>query len=170
MDRFRSLQDAHGETLTHNYRPIQPLNDRVVLFNTGGDYDDKTDDNTLAGGGGKSTDDDANKEQIPNEYDESVTKQITTDVKDEYDIVGGSTTDSQEMPDDDLDVTPVKEPSGNNALMNDDDSVVSTEATAVKVTPTKKEVAKAQKGSGHIFAASHVLMVMTQVVTKHFWC
>lgn len=33
LEKFRALQDAHGHHLTHNFRPIQPLGDRVVLFN-----------------------------------------------------------------------------------------------------------------------------------------
>lgn len=39
---FRDLLDEEGEVLTHNFRPIQPLGDRVILFNI---IDD--DDNTL---------------------------------------------------------------------------------------------------------------------------
>lgn len=30
---FRDLLDEDGHILTHNFRPIQPLGDRVVLFN-----------------------------------------------------------------------------------------------------------------------------------------
>lgn len=31
---FRSLRDAEGNALTHNFRPIQPLNERIVLANS----------------------------------------------------------------------------------------------------------------------------------------
>lgn len=31
---FRSLRDADGNKLTHNFRPIQPLNERIVLANS----------------------------------------------------------------------------------------------------------------------------------------
>lgn len=30
---FRDLLDEEGHVLTHNFRPIQPLGDRVILFN-----------------------------------------------------------------------------------------------------------------------------------------
>lgn len=39
---FRDLLDEDGHVLTHNFRPIQPLGDRIILFNI---IDD--DDNTL---------------------------------------------------------------------------------------------------------------------------
>lgn len=39
---FRDLLDDDGHILTHNFRPIQPLGDRIILFNI---IDD--DDNTL---------------------------------------------------------------------------------------------------------------------------
>lgn len=31
---FRSLENAEGEPLNHNFRPIQEIGDRIVLFNT----------------------------------------------------------------------------------------------------------------------------------------
>lgn len=31
---FRSLRDPEGNKLTHNFRPIQPLNNRIVLANS----------------------------------------------------------------------------------------------------------------------------------------
>lgn len=34
IEAFRALEDEEGHPLTHNFRPIQPLGDRVVLFNT----------------------------------------------------------------------------------------------------------------------------------------
>lgn len=34
VQAFRALQDEEGHPLTHNFRPVQPLGDRVVLFNT----------------------------------------------------------------------------------------------------------------------------------------
>lgn len=39
---FRDLLDEDGHILTHNFRPIQPLGDRIVLFNI-----KDNDDNTL---------------------------------------------------------------------------------------------------------------------------
>lgn len=32
--KFRSLRDPEGNKLTHNFRPIQPLNNRIVLANS----------------------------------------------------------------------------------------------------------------------------------------
>lgn len=32
IEHFRSLQDSDGFMLTHNYRPIQPIGDRVVWY------------------------------------------------------------------------------------------------------------------------------------------
>ncbi|CAO1306342.1 unnamed protein product [Diamesa hyperborea] len=32
IENFRSLQDPEGNMLTHNYRPIQPIGDRVVWY------------------------------------------------------------------------------------------------------------------------------------------
>lgn len=40
---FRDLLDEDGHILTHNFRPIQPLGDRIILFNI-----IDNDDNTLA--------------------------------------------------------------------------------------------------------------------------
>nr|XP_029725889.1 carbonic anhydrase 1-like isoform X2 [Aedes albopictus] len=34
IEAFRALDDEEGHPLTHNFRPIQPLGDRVVLYNT----------------------------------------------------------------------------------------------------------------------------------------
>ncbi|XP_035785097.1 carbonic anhydrase 7-like [Anopheles albimanus] len=34
VQAFRALQDEHNSPLTHNFRPVQPLGDRVVLYNT----------------------------------------------------------------------------------------------------------------------------------------
>ncbi|XP_055530002.1 carbonic anhydrase 7 [Wyeomyia smithii] len=34
IEAFRALEDDEGHPLTHNFRPIQPLGDRVVMFNT----------------------------------------------------------------------------------------------------------------------------------------
>uniref|UniRef100_A0A182IYA9 carbonic anhydrase n=1 Tax=Anopheles atroparvus TaxID=41427 RepID=A0A182IYA9_ANOAO len=34
VQAFRALKDEDGHPLTHNFRPVQPLGDRVVLFNT----------------------------------------------------------------------------------------------------------------------------------------
>lgn len=31
---FRSLENSEGEPLNHNFRPIQDIGDRIVLFNT----------------------------------------------------------------------------------------------------------------------------------------
>lgn len=42
IEAFRALQDSHGHHLTHNFRPIQDIGDRIVLFNI-----DNVDDNTL---------------------------------------------------------------------------------------------------------------------------
>lgn len=39
---FRDLLDEEGHILTHNFRPIQPLGDRIILFNI-----IDNDDNTL---------------------------------------------------------------------------------------------------------------------------
>ncbi|XP_052861455.1 carbonic anhydrase 7 [Anopheles cruzii] len=34
VQAFRALEDEEGHPLTHNFRPVQPLGDRVVLYNT----------------------------------------------------------------------------------------------------------------------------------------
>ncbi|CAO1367149.1 unnamed protein product [Diamesa serratosioi] len=34
IESFRSLEDPEGNMLTHNYRPIQPIGDRIIWFNT----------------------------------------------------------------------------------------------------------------------------------------
>lgn len=34
IEAFRALEDEEGHPLTHNFRPVQPLGDRVVLYNT----------------------------------------------------------------------------------------------------------------------------------------
>uniref|UniRef100_A0A182QLY7 carbonic anhydrase n=1 Tax=Anopheles farauti TaxID=69004 RepID=A0A182QLY7_9DIPT len=34
VQAFRALEDEEGHPLTHNFRPVQPIGDRVVLFNT----------------------------------------------------------------------------------------------------------------------------------------
>lgn len=34
IEAFRALEDEEGRPLTHNFRPIQPLGDRVVMYNT----------------------------------------------------------------------------------------------------------------------------------------
>lgn len=39
---FRDLEDAHGHHLTHNFRPIQDIGDRIVRFNI-----ESLQDNTL---------------------------------------------------------------------------------------------------------------------------
>lgn len=33
MESFRELENEEGNALTHNFRPVQPLGDRIVLFN-----------------------------------------------------------------------------------------------------------------------------------------
>jgi hypothetical protein len=48
---FRALQNDEGHALSHNFRPIQPLGDRIVLYNIGQDFLDldndlKTEENT----------------------------------------------------------------------------------------------------------------------------
>lgn len=41
LQRFRSLEDSDGETLSHNFRPIQPIGDRVVWYTSDTlDHDD----------------------------------------------------------------------------------------------------------------------------------
>jgi Eukaryotic-type carbonic anhydrase len=35
LSRFRSLEDEEGQTLSHNFRPVQPIGDRVVWFTSG---------------------------------------------------------------------------------------------------------------------------------------
>lgn len=30
LDKFRSLEDSDGNTLSHNFRPVQPIGDRIV--------------------------------------------------------------------------------------------------------------------------------------------
>lgn len=52
---FRDLLDEDGHILTHNFRPIQPLGDRIVLFNIK-DNDDNALDRT-----------DSPKDEIPPE-------------------------------------------------------------------------------------------------------
>lgn len=32
LERFRSLEDTDGNTLSHNFRPVQPIGDRIVWF------------------------------------------------------------------------------------------------------------------------------------------
>ena len=34
IENFRSLEDAEGNKIIHNFRPIQPINDRIVWFNS----------------------------------------------------------------------------------------------------------------------------------------
>jgi carbonic anhydrase len=34
LELFRALLDEEGNPLTHNFRPVQPLGDRIVLYNT----------------------------------------------------------------------------------------------------------------------------------------
>uniref|UniRef100_A0A1B0CVX3 Putative carbonic anhydrase n=1 Tax=Lutzomyia longipalpis TaxID=7200 RepID=A0A1B0CVX3_LUTLO len=34
IEKFRALEDHEGAKMTHNFRPTQPIGDRVVLFNT----------------------------------------------------------------------------------------------------------------------------------------
>lgn len=66
--------------MTHNFRPIQPLGDRIVLFNT-----KDIDTNALDTGD--------NAEPAPPPVDESVEKSLTkieADAKNEYDTVDGS--------------------------------------------------------------------------------
>lgn len=84
LEKFRALQDSHGQTLTHNFRPIQPLGDRVVLFNT-----KDIDTNTLDNG--------EIPQPAPPSVDESVEKSLTKiedDPKNEYDTIDGSTEQS----------------------------------------------------------------------------
>lgn len=84
MEKFRVLQDSHGQTLTHNFRPIQPLGDRVVLFNT-----KDIDTNALDNGD--------NAEPAPPSVDDSAEKSFTkieADAKNEYETVDGSTEQS----------------------------------------------------------------------------
>ncbi|CAO1367188.1 unnamed protein product [Diamesa serratosioi] len=45
IENFRSLEDSEGNILNHNFRPIQPINDRIVWFNSN---DFAMDDNTLS--------------------------------------------------------------------------------------------------------------------------
>lgn len=33
LDAFRNLRTTEGKKLTHNFRPVQPLEDRIVLQN-----------------------------------------------------------------------------------------------------------------------------------------
>lgn len=84
LAKFRALQDSHGHTLTHNFRPIQPLGDRVVLFNT-----KDIDTNALDNGD--------NAEPPPPTVDETAEKSLTkieADAKNEYETVDGSTEQS----------------------------------------------------------------------------
>lgn len=46
MEAFRSLNSKEGK-MTHNFRPTQPVNDRIIYYN-GGDVDDEIKDNSLA--------------------------------------------------------------------------------------------------------------------------
>jgi carbonic anhydrase len=39
VEEFRSLQDTEGDYMTHNNRPVQPIGDRIVLFNEVENYD-----------------------------------------------------------------------------------------------------------------------------------
>lgn len=110
IEKFRALQDSHGQTLTHNFRPIQPLGDRVVLFNT-----KDIDTNALDTGD--------NAEPAPPSVDESDDKSLTkieADAKNEYETVDGSSEQSgddierskpdiAEMPDNDINQQDVKE-------------------------------------------------------------
>lgn len=32
LEHFRSLEDEDGNALNHNFRPVQPLGDRIVLY------------------------------------------------------------------------------------------------------------------------------------------
>lgn len=58
---FRDLLDEEGHILTHNFRPIQPLGDRIILFNI---IDD--DDNTLDNNNPESRPED----DVPSQVDE----------------------------------------------------------------------------------------------------
>jgi hypothetical protein len=40
LEPFRALQNEDGEALTHNFRPIQPLGDRIILYNVENDAAD----------------------------------------------------------------------------------------------------------------------------------
>lgn len=45
IENFRCLEDTEGNIMNHNFRPIQPINDRIVWFNSN-DYE--MNDNSLA--------------------------------------------------------------------------------------------------------------------------
>lgn len=45
IDVFRSIRDDEGNQLTHNFRPIQPLGDRVVIYVPPTSTADTTDSN-----------------------------------------------------------------------------------------------------------------------------
>jgi hypothetical protein len=34
LEHFRTLEDEEGNTLTHNFRPVQDIGDRIVLFSS----------------------------------------------------------------------------------------------------------------------------------------
>ncbi|CAO1306383.1 unnamed protein product [Diamesa hyperborea] len=44
IENFRSLEDNEGNIMNHNFRPIQPINDRIVWFNSN---DFELNDNTI---------------------------------------------------------------------------------------------------------------------------
>lgn len=123
LEKFRALQDSHGQSLTHNFRPIQPLGDRVVLFNT-----KDIDTNALDNGN--------NVEQPPPSVDESeksLTK-IEADAKNEYETVDGST----EQSGDDIDRTKPD-------MVEIPDNVI--DQKDVKEEDTKRHSAKPLKGA-----------------------
>jgi carbonic anhydrase len=39
VEEFRRLQNTEGDYMTHNNRPVQPIGDRIVLFNEIENYD-----------------------------------------------------------------------------------------------------------------------------------
>lgn len=116
IQMFRDLLDEDGHILTHNFRPIQPLGDRIVLFNL-----KDLDDNTL-----HMTDSPNNN--IPPEVDSGITFDRTDSPKDEIppemdsgtndDLSGGDKNVLNDSPDNNLDDATVNKKVGKKSKLD----------------------------------------------------
>lgn len=95
---FRDLLDEDGHILTHNFRPIQPLGDRIILFNI-----IDNDDNTL---------DHYNPEdEVPSEVDVDVNNDLS-------DLTNAKKNVLNDSPDNDLDEDKVDSKTTNKAKLD----------------------------------------------------